>query len=642
MASAFQTAGRGPFSFFWLPAEVRCLIYQQLFDAQEDGAINILNFDPFHKIIPIFPSILRTCRTIYTEAIGILYKINKFLFDTVHQQPLAPLVSLFGGLRTTDLVHNVQLLVSDHELISETVPERHNTYRLVKELSKSGRQRGSFSIAFEKCWASNGTPIPVDVTNILVQSIRSLSTYKEVVIVGLPFDYHGHPAKMIWSKAFRRELESGLGPNHSLNDTRLEFRPLSKPRNWISENIAPLMKLPFPVRSRIMGLVLGPEAFFYPSRPYFDMQQSRHRTDWGLVPTIFRSNPSRNLEFLFTCRKLWEEGWQHILLQRHTIFQFDFDVVDESMNHDSTAEQSATWLPNATIILHSLDNSTNIWGTFNRLESLLRGLSKSSESPFVAQAIPEREHLILKIGIHQMRSRRYPSDKKMRLTRKEYKAYRTSHHTDIYYTERHGVPYINARNGHDIEIAKYLKQMTNWRRIDITLYSETLTSHCWRQEVTDHLEDTLGPQLSSKRGYLSFRPRYYHSLILLFGRKEAYAFMLGRKHFSDDVMDDLQDKIEGRISDNDEDNNSSDGNDDNDRGGLRNDSGGVEVIEQPMNHEHSSGNDDFSDDHSSIIDAINEFELAEALHLSALEASAAGYPMGSDNEQSGTDDENSG
>ena len=534
MASAFQSARRGPISFFWLPAEVRCLIYQKLFDAQEDGAINVLNLDPFHKIIPIFPSILRTCRTIYTEAIGILYKINKFLFDTIHEQPLAPWEFLFGGIRTTDLMHNVQLFVSDHELISETVPKRHNTYKLIQELGESGRPRGSFSIAFQKCWAGNSTPVPADVTNILVQSIRSLQTFEEVVVVGLPLDDHGHPAKMTWSKTFRRELESGLGPNHSLNDTRLEFRPRSKPRDWMRKNVALLMRLPFPIRIRIMGLVLGPEAFLYPSQPLVDVNRDEHRTDWGIVNTIARCNPGRNLEFLFTCRRLWEEGWQYILLHRRIIFDFDFGVAATSMNYHSTAEESARWLPNVTIMFNNLDNSTDIWGMFGPFETFFEELSKESHSPFVAQAIPERAHLIFKIGIREMRWKRYTRDKKLRLTRKEYKAYRKSHHTDIYYTERDGVPYINARNGHDIEIAKLLKQMMNWRRVDIVLCQQTLTSRCWRQEVTDHLEDSLGPQLGMNRGYLSFRPYYYSRLVALRGRRKAYEFMLSRKHLSDD------------------------------------------------------------------------------------------------------------
>jgi len=107
------------------------------------------------------------------------------------------------------------------------------------------------------------------------------------------------------------------------------------------------------------------------------------------------------------------------------------------------------------------------------------------------------------------------------------------------------------------------------------------------------------------------------------------------------VIDDLH-EIASSNSDNDDDNNSSDGNDENDRGSRRNDGGGAVGIEQPTEHEHSNSNDDLSNDHSRIIDAINEFELAEALHLSALEASAAQSPLGSDNEQSDTGDENGG
>ncbi|MCJ1318306.1 hypothetical protein MMC15_003634 [Xylographa vitiligo] len=651
MASALQCTGRGPFSFFWLPAEVRYLIYQQLFDAQEDGAINVLNLDPFHKIVPIFPSILRTCRTIYAEAVDILYNINKFLFDTVHRQPLAPLEVLFGGIRTTDLLQHVQLLVSGHELISETAPKRHHTYRLVKELSRSERLRGSFSIAFQQCWALNDTPIPVDVTNILVRSIQSLHTYKEVVIVGLPFDDHGHPAKMIWSEAFRRELESGLGPNRSLTDTRLEFRPQSKPGNWNRENISPLMRLPFPVRSRITGLVLGPEAFFYPSQPLFEMQQSGHRTDWGMITIIARCNPGRCIQLLFSCRKLWEEGWQHILLRRRIIFDFDFDVVDEPTNHDLTFEQNGTWLPNTTVNLHNIDNSTDLWGTFQHLGSILKGLSRSSRSPFVRQAVPKRGHLIIKIGIHQMRWRRYPHDQKLHLTRKDHKPYRKSQHRYYYYTECHGVPYINARNGHDIEIANYLKRMTHWRRLEIVLLPETLKSRCWRREVTDFLEDTLGPQISSRRGFLSFRPRYFHDLTLYLEREAAYEFMLGRKHFSEDVMDDLlenrpptSDEAHDKDTEESDESNSNSGNgkdrDSDDDGDDTNDDGGHasnSLDIEPGAHHQSLIND--ADWHRRAIEAINEFELEEALRLSAAEAVDSRDVVGPEDEQQGTDDE---
>ena len=104
------------------------------------------------------------------------------------------------------------------------------------------------------------------------------------------------------------------------------------------------------------------------------------------------------------------------------------------------------------------------------------------------------------------------------------------------------------------------------------------------------------------------------------------------------MIDDLH-EIASSNSDNGDDYNGSDGNDDDDRGGRRNDSGGAEGNEQATEHEHLSSNDDLSDDHSRNIDAINEFELAEGLRLSALEASAAGYSLGSDNERSGTDDE---
>ncbi|MCJ1286533.1 hypothetical protein MMC26_005879 [Xylographa opegraphella] len=384
-----------------------------------------------------------------------------------------------------------------------------------------------------------------------------------------------------------------------------------------------------------MGLVLGPEPFFYPSQQYFDTHQSRHRTEWGVVPTIARCNSGRNLNILFTCRKLWEEGWQHILLRRRIIFDFNFDVVDDSSHHNSTAQQNARWLPSATIILHNLNNSTHIWGTFDHLERLSRKLSENLASPFVAQAVPERRHLILKVGIHQMQWGRYPHDYEIHLTRKEYEAYSKAQRTYYYYTELHGVPYINARNGHDIEIAKYLRRMTHWRRVDIVLLLETLESRCWCREVTDFL-DTLGPEIGLKRGCLSFRPRYFQDLKMYLGRDAAYKFMLGRKHFSDDVMDDMvtmknhsRNEVHGEAEDGNADsnrngNNRETGNSD-DNGNDTNVSDGhsnhIHGIEPDANHQSSIREADW---HRRAIDAINESELKEALRLSAAEAVGSG------------------
>ena len=638
MASTLQNAAKGDFSFFWLPAEVRCLIYRQLLDAQEDGAVNIKKTDPFYKITPIFPSILRTCRMIYMEAIRILYKVNKFLFNSERRGPYTHVKFLSGGIRTTSLLHNVQLIVSNHELLSETSPRRHYTYQLVRELSGSGEPRGSFSIAFQKCWktGSGNATIAVDVTNILVQSIRALSAFKEVVVVALPYDDRGFPAKMVWSKAFRRELESGLGPNYSLQETRLEFRPRNKPRNWIQETTSPLMRLPAVVRIRIIGHILESRTFVYPSQPNYGMNQGAYGTDWDTVATIARCNPGRCLEFLFTCRKLWEEGWQYILLHRHIIFNFDFDLGSESTNHDSTMEQNSSWLPNTILVLRNLDNSTEIWNTFSYLENLLRGLSKPPESPFVERAIPERRHLIIEIGINHRRWIGYPPVQRIPLTGKNYIAYRDPQHPNIHYTELNGVPYLNDKNAHDIEIGRFLKQMTEWRRVDIVLLPETQKSYSWRQQVTDYLEDTLGPQLSSNRGHLTFRPRYFRDIHAEVSREVAYEFMRGRKHFSDDVWDDLRESVSHTYhgADGAGDDNSSDNHD------VSYPSGAHET-EQVVDHQYRSGVVDVSDELRENFDAIDELEMKEGPRLSALETSAARHGLGSEDEQLGTENEES-
>jgi len=55
---------RVPFSFFWLPAAIRCLIYQHLSVAPGDVVNRLGGGDPFHRRSHIYPSILGAYRTI--------------------------------------------------------------------------------------------------------------------------------------------------------------------------------------------------------------------------------------------------------------------------------------------------------------------------------------------------------------------------------------------------------------------------------------------------------------------------------------------------------------------------------------------------------------------------------------------------
>ena len=313
------------------------------------------------------------------------------------------------------------------------------------------------------------------------------------------------------------------------------------------------------------------------------------------------------------------------------------------------------WLPYTTIKLRNLGNSTDIWGTFSYLDSLLKVLSGNPKSPFAAKAIPEREHLIFHIDIQYIKLRRYPHDQEIHLKQKEYKAYCKSQHAYYYFTDRDGVPYMNARNGHDIEIADYLKRMTHWRRVDIVLSSQTLRNRCWRREVTYFLEDTLGPEGGSRRRILSFRPRYFHDLIhyLALTPEVAYEFMLGRENFSDNVANDFveynhhthhgvqSEDVEGSDESDSDGNNSGNGDSDDDGGETSHGGGYINDIDgSAPGVDHQSLIDE-ADWQRKVIEAINEAELEDALRLSAAEAVGSGYDEASEDELEKTDDEGS-
>lgn len=74
---------------------------------------------------------------------------------------------------------------------------------------------------------------PTFLTNAVFQSLKHMSTFKEVVVV-LPAVQSG---KVVWAPSITRELESGLGPNLSRDSKWLEYKPGGKPRIWSAKCI---------------------------------------------------------------------------------------------------------------------------------------------------------------------------------------------------------------------------------------------------------------------------------------------------------------------------------------------------------------------------------------------------------------------
>ena len=92
--------------------------------------------DPFHRPTPIYTSILRTCRTIYLEAIEILYGDNTFRWKSIDGDLDPCLRILLGGVETASLYKNLQLIIGTEYLTRQKLP-LDNLLSVLAQVSES-------------------------------------------------------------------------------------------------------------------------------------------------------------------------------------------------------------------------------------------------------------------------------------------------------------------------------------------------------------------------------------------------------------------------------------------------------------------------------------------------------------------------
>ena len=107
---SIDSASGRPFSFFWLSAEIRKIIYQYLLCARGKTVI-VTNSDPFTQIQPIHTAILRTCHGAYLESICVLYEDNTFRWDLANNGRGRIMPTLFSDIYTRCHFKHVQLVI---------------------------------------------------------------------------------------------------------------------------------------------------------------------------------------------------------------------------------------------------------------------------------------------------------------------------------------------------------------------------------------------------------------------------------------------------------------------------------------------------------------------------------------------------
>ncbi|MCJ1472915.1 hypothetical protein MMC13_001564 [Lambiella insularis] len=598
--------GRGPFSFFWLPVEIRRFVYLQLLSAERD-LINHKHVDPFRESKLVYVAILSTCRKIYDEAIPVLYGNNLFgwRFDSrlLSSRPSTPplLPRLYGDLNPYDLLKDLEFAVRLEDLSSSSGAVDGDAHELIRKLNRTDIHRGIVKIVLSPRSKEYSTYREyADLTNPLLQAVRNMTRFKKVLI-GLPLGMGSSNKKSAWSPVLTRELESGLGPNVSSNRTSLEFLPQNQPPNWIRQNVPYLMRLPDHIRKRIIGMVIGEGPLTYPSEvPGYPCRN----TDWRLVPNVRGKNPSRDLSLLRTCEKLWEESWM-VALNTNFIF-FDFDFSDSVLSYENLARLVPLHVSKVGFKSYLNDNRF-------RLLSILEELRE----PLPLYEF-RRRHLILRLGILQPNTDGVRSCKWRRKCEGEnYRKY-YDEEGSFTYEEVNETPFINGIYGHDVRIGKALQWMNDWEHMDVELMPITLKNDCWRHDVTRWLEKSLGPNLSRRHNRLCFRPRYYWRLLKesqMVDKDIAY-FMRQRKYFSEDAMDDVGKQVN-------EDSSPADQNGDHTDHPTVPDQRSVYTMDSNLDHDDDEEeNDEESDDAMSssardALDASEEPELHEALSRSA-------------------------
>ena len=210
---------REPFSFFWIPAEIRCLVYQRLLCAPAE-VINTTCDDPVHHATSIYqifsvPAVLSTTKRFKSSTATTSFASR---FSAMRNMSTwATTCVPTGHPRGNGLSGCSNPSASDSDTWFLCTPIGKTS--LLPQLSQVKKPRGVLKVTFMKTWdmVDNINHKPTFLTNAVFQALRLMLSFKKVDIV-LPQASGGEIA---WPPSLTRKLETMLGPNLSMTELGL-------------------------------------------------------------------------------------------------------------------------------------------------------------------------------------------------------------------------------------------------------------------------------------------------------------------------------------------------------------------------------------------------------------------------------------
>ena len=527
--TSIDDTGRGPFSFFWLPVEVRIVIYGHLLCIPGKPA-NVTNRRPSRKPQPIYTAILRTCQTIYLESIGVLYEDNTFRWNvakTGRRRVLYIQTRLFLNIDLRCHFKHVQMVIRNSQLEGMSSFSR----RIMKEVScLCHRHRCRILIVVTDL--SESSP---QLSHPAIQDIRNLTIFKNITIKLADI----WPGNAFWSPALIHELESGLGPNLSSNPRYLEFKPGRQSELWITNHVSPLMRIPRDIRLRIIREVVGLNPVEF---PVYISGYWGHYALWRVMPSIRRVNPGLDLSMMHVSQKLWEETLYFVVNNVFVTLKFDFSktllphmivphlwlgyVYLDEVNLPSTILRV---LKNVSFDIKSLKEDSDLDDPRFRTATLLRGLHDYAQDMVYSEGSSPRQTVNIRLSIDAPQWCREPGHVEKPAGRRVVLGDDIVSKT-YFWRDYHTRPYINGWYGHDVGIADRLRPLISWDKIVVNLLGDTVHKRYWRASATRYLEETLGPNLSEDEKTLLFRPAYlnYIHQSARLTHKEVFDYMRTR------------------------------------------------------------------------------------------------------------------
>ena len=481
---------RGSCSFFWLPAELRTMVYEDLLIRWKIRHKLPSEASSCHSNCPgctsrIYPEILRTSKEIYYESMAVLYGKNCFhigLRSGTFGQELGVPETLYPGFPSCDVLRRVTFTVYINR------DEAHVVVECLRRMTKELNPAATLKVIL----LSSRLPNAINyLMGVFLEAIK-LYSFLAGVELDLKVKHHGKELRYLWPRRQILNLESSLGPNLSKEQKPLHFRPSSKSIDWEKLHVSPLLRLPVIVREKIFSLVFeraldeGEKKVIYPSA-----KQQRTLDRSTIWFALNKTNPKLNFSLAQTCHQFADEALKTIFASNTIVFHFDYSKDAPHIESLPLPASAKDYLFNVRIHIQdcgdhmTIDESGYIADLLGRLVSARN------------QYDPDFDKSRLERNLHVV----------IRLQKKE-----TRDFTDEEFMSRPD-PCLDSCidiPGHDYQLAFMLTKFTLWDRVVVT-FADVESRNNWRPIAIEILEKHLGIDwdISGNGMNLEFHPRLY-------------------------------------------------------------------------------------------------------------------------------------